>query len=92
MRRGFDHLFAEISVGVGRLVPRYALWLRLRELGIDPERLTRAQGVAFCRGHLAAFLREYGMALAPRAARRVERAVARLDPAAPSPAEWAARL
>ena len=92
MRRGFDHLFAEISVAAGRLVPRYALWLRLRELGIDPEQLTRKQGVAFCRGHLDAFLREHGMALAPRAVRRVERAVARLDPAARSPAEWAARL
>jgi len=92
VRRGFDHLFAEISVGVGQLVPRYALWLRLRELGIDPERLVHTQAVAFCRAHLDAFLREHGMALAPRAARRVVRAVARLDPAAPTPAEWAARL
>ena len=92
MRRGFDHLFAEISVGVGRLAPRYALWLRLRELGIDPERLTRTQGVAFCRAHLARFLREHGMALPPRSLRRVERAVARFDPAAPTPAEWAARI
>ena len=92
MRRGFGHLHAEISVGVGRLVPRYALWLRLRELGVDPEEMTRAQGVAFCRGHLGAFLRAHGMQLAPRAARRVERAVGRLDPALPSPSEWAARL
>ena len=91
MRRGFDHLYAEISVGLGRLAPRYALWLRLRELGIDPEHLTRAQGLAFCRAHLAAFLRAHGMALAPRAARRVERAVGRHDPSVRSPADWAPR-
>jgi hypothetical protein len=92
MRRGFDHLFAEISVGLGRLAPRYALWLRLREIGIDPESLTREQSIAFCRAHLGAFLREHGLALGPRSARRVERAVARHDPSVRSPAEWAARL
>ena len=92
MRRGFEHLYAEISVGLGHLAPRYALWLRLRELEIDPERLTWAEALAFCRSDLDGFLREHGLALSPRALARVTRAVARRDPELPSPAEWAARL
>lgn len=92
MRRGFDHLHAELSVQVGRLVPRYALWLRLAELGLDPERLSRAGALAFCRLHLGAFLREHGLALGAREAQRLWRAVARLDPAHPAPHERFERL
>lgn len=92
MRRGFEHLFAEISVRLGRLAPRYALWLRLRELDFDPEQLTRAQAVAFCRTHLAGFLREHGLVLSERAIQRLVRTVARHDPQRPSAAEWAAHL
>ena len=46
-RRRFDHLHSELSVAVGRLVSRYALWLQLRELGWDPEGLSRSQAVVF---------------------------------------------
>lgn len=92
MRRVFDHLHAELSVGVGRLVPRYALWLRLREAGLDPERLSREQALGFCRRHLGAFLAELGLALAPRPARRLEREIGRFDPARPTPYERAARV
>jgi hypothetical protein len=85
LRRRFDHLFEEISVRIGRLAPRYALWLRLRELGMDADRLS------FCRDHLDAFLREHELALAPRQARDLLRSVARHDPALRTPAEWLAR-
>jgi hypothetical protein len=90
MRRVFDHLHAELSVEVGRVVPRYALWLRLRAAGLDPERLTSAQGLAFCRRHLPAFLGELGLSLAPRPARRLEREIGRFDPTRPTPYERAA--
>lgn len=88
-RRRFDHLFEELSVRIGRLAPRYALWLRLRERDLDPEILTRDQAVAFCREGLAEFLREHELALAPRQLDALVRAVARHDPAVRTPAEWA---
>lgn len=92
MRRGFDHLHAELSVGVGSVVPRYAMWLRLRELGFDPEALESAHALAFCRRHARAFLAELGLPIAPRAVRRVERALVRFDPRSPTPSEQIARL
>jgi hypothetical protein len=92
VRRGFDHLVAEASVAAGRLLPRYALWLRLRELGFDPERLTRDEALAFCRAGLRDFLREHCVALPEAARRRMERRVARFDPRQPTPEERLARL
>jgi hypothetical protein len=92
MRRSFDHLHAELSVAAGRLLPRYALWLRLAEVGLDPERLRREQSLAFCRGHAAAFLGEQGIALSSDGARRLERAVGRFDARFPTPYERLARL
>jgi hypothetical protein len=92
IRRRFDHLFEEVSVRLGRLAPRYALWLRVREAGADPERLTRDAALAFVDRELGAFLAERGLALAPGAARSLRRAVAHYDPATPTPAEWVARL
>ena len=89
-RRRFDHLFEEISVRIGRLAPRYALWLRLRELGMDADRLSREDVVAFCRDHLGEFLREHELALGPRQARDLLRSVARHDPSLRTPAEWLA--
>jgi hypothetical protein len=90
--RRFDHLFEEISVRLGRLAPRYALWLRLREIGVEPERLTREGAIAFVDRELGSVLAERGLQLAPAAARSLRRAVATHDPAKPTPAEWAARL
>ncbi len=91
-RRRFDHLFEEISVRIGRLAPRYALWLRLRELGMDADLLGREDVVRFCREHLASFLSEHELALAPRQARDLLRSVARHDPALRTPAEWLAGI
>lgn len=92
VRRGFEHLVAEVSVATGHRVARYPLWLRMRELGLDPDRLAPGEALAFCRRHLRTFLAEHGVPLTPQAARRLERAVARFDPRRPSPEEWIARL
>ena len=92
-RRRFEHLFVELSVALGELVPRYALWLRIGEfgglgkLGGSPETLSRAAAVAFCREDLQAFLGEHGLELAPRKLRRLIRAVSRFDSQHPTPEE-----
>ncbi len=91
-RRRFDHMVNEISVEVGRQVPRFALWTALRDAGMDPESLSREGVLAFFDGHLRGFLRAHGMALAARGARRVRRRIARYDPAWPSPEEVFARF
>lgn len=91
-RRRFDHLYEELSVRLGRLAPRYALWLHLRERGADPESLSRADALRFSRDELPDFLAEHGLALAPPEIRSLVRSVARHDPRVPTPAEWAARI
>jgi hypothetical protein len=86
-RSRFDHLEAEVSVAVGQRISRYALWLRLRELGANPEALDREDAVGFCEGPLLHFLFEQGFGLSPRSLRRLLRAVTRFDPQRPSPAD-----
>jgi hypothetical protein len=86
-RRRFDHLFAEASVAAGRLLPRFELWMACHELGIDPEALTGDEAVELCRRALPELLAKLGLALPPRAARRLERTVARFDPRHPTPYE-----
>jgi len=91
-RRRFGHLHTELSVAVGVIVSRWALWLRLEELGWPPERLTREAVLAFERDHVDAFLAERRLSLAPRAARRLARTLARFEPARPTPEEVMTRL
>ena len=91
-RRGFDHLVEEISVAVGRRIPRYPLWLRMRAHGFDPEQLDRAAAVAFCGAPLEGFLHEYGVHLRERELLRVRRSVQRFDPSYPTPYERMAAL
>ena len=86
-RRRFDHLFVELSVALGTLAPRYALWLRTGEFGASAEVSDREALVAFCREDLQAFLAEHGLALAPRQLRRLARAVSRFDPRHLTPEE-----
>ena len=95
-RRRFEHLFVELSVALGELVPRYALWLRIGEFGDpdelgehggSPETLSRAAAVAFCRQELQGFLGEHGLELAPRKLRRLIRAVSRFDSQHATPEE-----
>jgi hypothetical protein len=91
-RRRFDHLFIELSVEVGRALPRYDLWLALRGCGHDPEALTRHAVLAFYDGPLQSFLRTNGLALAPRNARRLRKRLAGFDPRHAAPEEIFARL
>ena len=91
-RRRFDHLVTELSVAVGRALPRYDLWLALRGCGHDPEALTRHAVLAFCDGPLRSFLRSHGLALEPRNARRLRKRLAGFDPRHAAPEEIFARL
>ena len=91
-RRRFEHLVVELSVAVGRVVPRYALWMQLSELGAPAERLEADQIEEFFAQHLTDFLAAHDLDLSPRARRRLERSVRRFDPRFPSPYETMERL
>ena len=91
-RRRFDHLILEISLALDRNLPRYPLWLTFKELGMDPEFLTREAVIEFCDEQLADFLAHLGYVLPRRRIRRLQRAVARFDPALPTPYERMARI
>lgn len=91
-RRRFSHLHTELSLAVGQVVPRYALWLDLAERGWNPERLTRAAVIAFSDHHLHRFLAAQRLSLSARAARRLRRALMRFDPLQPTPEERMERL
>ena len=90
-RRLFDHLFVEVSVEVGQRIPRYALWLRLHDLGCDPEALSVEEALAFFDVSLDPFLEERGFWIAPRSRRRLRKSIARFDPARRTPEEVFAR-
>ena len=66
--------------------------LRLHELGSNPERLSHHASISFCGAPLTRFLAEHGLALAPRARRRLQRNLRRYDPAIPTPYERMARI
>lgn len=91
-RRLFDHLVLEISLALGRPMPRYALWLHLHGAGLDPEEIRCDQAAAYCGDPLAAFLAERGLALGWRRRRRLMRAVRRFDSTLPTPEEHFARF
>jgi hypothetical protein len=81
----FNQLVAEISRLLGRALPRYGLWLRLHELGYDPETLSRRECLRFCERELESFLGERGLALPARAQRRLLRTFGGDVPPPPSP-------
>ncbi|MCG8591559.1 MAG: hypothetical protein MJE66_19865 [Proteobacteria bacterium] len=91
-RRRFQHLFEELCVALGRVLPRYALWLSFKELGADPENLSREEALEYCDTHLAEFLQLHEVGLGPRALRRLRREVERFDPLRPTPYEVMERL
>lgn len=91
-RRRFDHLVLELSLILGRALPRYPLWLRLHEAGFDPEELSRDELLAFCGPPLEHFLEERGLALPLRQQRRLARAIDRFDPSLTTPEEHLERL
>jgi len=91
-RRRFDHLMIELSVALDRNLPRYPLWLTFKELGADPEDLSRENVIEFCDEHLGEILAHLGHTLTPRQVRRLRRTVARFDPDVPTPYERMARI
>jgi hypothetical protein len=92
VRRRFDHLVVELSVAVGYRLPRYALWLRMREAGLNPEDLSKEEVLAFCAAPVTTFLEERGLSLPIRARRRLLRSIARFDPTVLTPYERFARI
>ena len=84
-RKLFNHLFVELSVNVGARVPRYALWLRIHDLGCDPEALRLVEALAFCEGPVDGFLADRGFSLSRRSRRRLLKSLAKYDPFHPSP-------
>ena len=71
----------------GQVVPRYRLWLALRERGANPEALERADAIAFCDEQMDAFLADSGLSLSTRRLRKLRRALSRFDPLLPTPAD-----
>lgn len=91
-RRRFEHLFVELSIACGRLVPRFRLWLRLREDGADPEALCQRDALAFCDQGIVPFLAAEKLSISRWQRRRLRRAVAAFDPKLTTPAEILARV
>jgi len=91
-RSRFEHLYVELSVACGQRLPRYRLWLALRESGANPEALRREHALTFYDMDLANFLNENGLALTPRKHRQLRRAVLFFDPGTTSADELQERL
>ncbi len=91
-RKLFNHLFVELSVSIGKRVPRYALWLELHDLGWNPEALRVSEALAFCDGPMETFLSERGLKISPRARKRLRKELARFDPTRPHPQEIFERI
>lgn len=77
----------ELSLALDRYVPRYPVWLALKEMGADPDWLTREDALEFCDAHLDGIVAQLGGALSPRLTKRLRRSVARFDPNLPTPYE-----
>jgi hypothetical protein len=91
-RKLFNHLFIELSIAIGKRVPRYALWLELHDLGWDPESLRVADALRFCDGQMDGFLADRGLKISRRARNRLRKDLANFDPARPLPHEIFERL
>jgi hypothetical protein len=91
-RRRFEHLVVELSVAVAQAIPRYRLWLRMHDLGWDPENLDLEQALTFCDGPLRIFLAESGLKMSSRSIRRLRREIGRFDPDILTPYERVAEL
>jgi len=91
-RRRFDNLVIELSVAAGELVPRYALWLRLQELGCDPVVLSQGDVRVFLDEHLGPFLEREALCIRPREVRRLRKRLLRYDPRHATPEEVLHRI
>jgi hypothetical protein len=90
-QRGFEFLFQEICLALGRRMSRYELWLAVWNTGGDPEELHPAEVRIFVDTGLDALLADQGGALSPSARRRLGRRLLRFDPRHPTPEECFAR-
>ncbi len=90
-RRRFEHLVVELSLAAGQPIPRYRLWMRLHDLGWNPEDLEREEAMAFCDGPLGIFLAEVGIRVSPRSNRRLRKEISRFEPEVLSPYERVAQ-
>ena len=91
-RRRFEHLVVELSLAVEKTIPRYRLWLRLHDLGWNPEDLGLEQALIFCDNHVLIFLAESGLKMNSRSVRRLRREVRRFDPNVLTPYERVGEL
>ena len=82
----------ELSLAVEQTIPRYRLWLRMHDLGWDPENLDLDHALSFCDGPLRIFLAESGLKMTSRAVRHLRREVGRFDPTLLTPYEQVADL
>jgi hypothetical protein len=86
-RERFNHLVAELSGLADRHIDRYSLWLRLHELGLEPETLSHRQVLHFCDSHLEEFLVDHGLTISRRGRRKLLRILTRDEPIPPVPDE-----
>jgi hypothetical protein len=86
-RQRFNHLIAELSVLADHSIDRYALWLRLHELGLPPDTLSQLQVLRFCDRHLEEFLADQGLEISRRGRRKLLRILTRDEPIPPMPDE-----
>lgn len=91
-RRRFEHLFAELSVACGRIVPRFRLWLCLHERDASPDSLSLRDVLDFCDDGVEPFLAAEGLSLSRWRLRKLRRAIFGFDPELTSPDEILARL
>ena len=91
-RRRFEHLVVELSLAVEKTIPRYRLWLRMHDLGWNPEDLGLEEALSFCDNYLRIFLAESGLQMSSRSVRRLRREVGRFDPNVLTPYERVAEL
>ena len=91
-RRVFNRLVVEISLAVGHCVSRYALWVYLREHGIDPEQMTKHDTERFCGAPLRRYLVAQGLRLEPGELRRLEQQIGAINPYRPDPYDPLARV
>ena len=79
-RRRFDHLFVELSLACGELVPRFRLWLFLQENGAQPDDLSRSDALAFCKHGTAIFLAQECLQITRWQRYRLLRRIAAFEP------------
>ena len=84
-RRVFNRLVIEISLSVGHCISRYALWVYLHELEIDPEQMTARDAAALCGVRLRRFIAAEGIRLEPGELHRLEQQIRGINPYRPDP-------